>query len=267
MMLSGRMTKIFLLFLVTLLAVIHRGSTANVNRTENGAIRFTEADQDDSEAIREKIRTEQEDFKRLKEMMFKNKASSTSTTKTSSATETTTKVETTEPTETSSKSAEPETLSKATEPETSSKASEVDSSSQATEPETSSKASEPETSSKASEVDSSSQATELETSSKASEPEASSKVSEPDNSSKASEVEALSESSEPEISSEEPKKTATEAETSTPTDRPIVLCHAVADNGTAVNCTVDDRFIINAPLICKAPKVPVGDHCRNVFVS
>lgn len=86
------MTK-FLLLLVTLWAVIHRGYTSTVNRTEviDPKISFIDSS-DDSDSIREKIRTEMDNYKRLKEIALKNKllnSTTTTTTETSSAPTTT----------------------------------------------------------------------------------------------------------------------------------------------------------------------------------
>lgn len=65
------MAKIFLLLAVSL-AVIQSGAAANADRKKNDNIMFIDSI-DDSEPIREKIRTEMDNYKKIKEMMFKNK--------------------------------------------------------------------------------------------------------------------------------------------------------------------------------------------------
>lgn len=79
-----------LLLLVVSLAVIHLGIAA-----KSDDISFVDA-VDESEAIREKIRTEMDNYKKIKEMMFKNKLLSTTTVEaieSSSITESTTTVQ------------------------------------------------------------------------------------------------------------------------------------------------------------------------------
>lgn len=88
---SLEMTK-FLLLLVASLAVIHRGSAANTKRSD---VSFIDS-YDEAEAVREKIRTEMDNYKKIKEMLFKNKLLSSTTLKpieTSPVTESTTLVE------------------------------------------------------------------------------------------------------------------------------------------------------------------------------
>lgn len=66
------MTKIFLLLAISL-AVIHRGNTANTDRVKiDDKISFKD-EVDESEGIRERIRTEMDNYKRIKEMTFKKK--------------------------------------------------------------------------------------------------------------------------------------------------------------------------------------------------
>lgn len=62
------MKKVFLL-LVTSLAVIHVGTAANTNRTHD-EISFVDDADESSDALREKIKT---DYKRIKDMIMKNK--------------------------------------------------------------------------------------------------------------------------------------------------------------------------------------------------
>lgn len=79
----------FLLLLVASLAVIHRGTAA---KTGSSDFKFVDA-ADESEGIREKIRTEMDNYKKIKEMLFKNKLLSSTTLKpieSSSVTESTT---------------------------------------------------------------------------------------------------------------------------------------------------------------------------------
>lgn len=238
------MTKIFLLFLATIVAVIHRGSTANVNRTVDESIRFVDAAEDDSETIREKIISGMENYKRLKEM-FKIKASSTI--ETSSATEATTKSQSDD---SSTKPEVTETSSKTSEPENSSTSSTLESSTKASEHESSPKTSEPDNSSAA-----------IESLTKASVPETSSK---------ATEIETPSEES---ILAE------TKAEGLSSTVRPIKLDLGEGDNikesapdpddeeTTETGSVLDDRFILNAPVICKAPRLPDKEgKCRMVLL-
>jgi hypothetical protein len=68
-----------LLLLVTSLAVIHRVIAAEAEQGKNGGISFKDA-ADETEAIREKIRSEMGNYKKIKEMMLKNKLSRTVTT-------------------------------------------------------------------------------------------------------------------------------------------------------------------------------------------
>ena len=72
------MTNVYLL-LATSLAVIYIGSTANTNRAKDD-ISFVDASDDASEARREKIKSEMDNYKRIKEMILKNKILSSSTT-------------------------------------------------------------------------------------------------------------------------------------------------------------------------------------------
>lgn len=67
------MTKI-LLFLAISLAVIHGGTSTKVGRTHEEVSFIDSAD--DSEMIREKIKTDAETFKKIKEMIMKNKLAS-----------------------------------------------------------------------------------------------------------------------------------------------------------------------------------------------
>lgn len=72
-----------LLLLVTSLAVIHVGTAANTNRVgESGEISFVESADDASDKIHDKIRTDMENYKRIKEMTLKNKISTSTTEKT-----------------------------------------------------------------------------------------------------------------------------------------------------------------------------------------
>lgn len=71
------MTKILLFFAVSL-AVIHEGIPANINRTD-ADISFVDT-ADESDAVREKIRTEMETYKKIKEMIIKNKLDKATTT-------------------------------------------------------------------------------------------------------------------------------------------------------------------------------------------
>lgn len=185
------MTKIILLFL-TIAAVIHGGSSSNVNRTEDGVIKFVEPPADESEAMIEKIRNDIENHKRFKEMMnIKNKLTS-STEKTSSI-------------ETSS--ATTGALIEA----------------------------------------STSKSTD-------------------------------SQASEPQNSTEEPKATTPEAQPSSSTVRKVVLDFGESDVTnetpeddedvieTTDGSILGDRFILNAPVICKAPRVPDKDgKCRTLL--
>lgn len=84
------MMKILLLLMASL-AVIHRGTAA---KTGSSDFKFVDA-ADESEAIREKIRTEMDNYKKIKEMLFKNKLLSSTTLKpieSSSVTESTTTI-------------------------------------------------------------------------------------------------------------------------------------------------------------------------------
>lgn len=70
--------KKILLLLVISSAVIHQGTTANKSNSDNDEVSFPDAT-DDSEAIREKMRTEMDNYKRIKEMTIKNKLLSSTT--------------------------------------------------------------------------------------------------------------------------------------------------------------------------------------------
>lgn len=66
------MTKFLLLFVTSLAAVIHLGLTAEPSRMKEEKISFVD-DGADPDAIRERIRTEMDNYKRMKEMMLKMK--------------------------------------------------------------------------------------------------------------------------------------------------------------------------------------------------
>lgn len=88
----------FLLLLVTCWALIHKGNTANTNRASSEEISFVEPVDDASDAIREKIRTEMDDYIRIKEMAFKNKTLNNASTTAKAVEESlVTEVKTTEP--------------------------------------------------------------------------------------------------------------------------------------------------------------------------
>lgn len=64
------MTKFLLLIVASLAAVIHLGLTADSTRMKEEKISFVD---DGDDAIRERIRTEMDNYKRMKEMMLKAK--------------------------------------------------------------------------------------------------------------------------------------------------------------------------------------------------
>lgn len=72
----------FLLLLATVVAMTHWATTANSKRAfvNDEKISFVDTI-DDSEAIREKIRTEMDNYKRIKEMMFRKKLMEATTVK------------------------------------------------------------------------------------------------------------------------------------------------------------------------------------------
>lgn len=196
------MTKI-LLILVMSLAVIHRGMTedADHKKTSDSVdddVSFIDT-VDETEAIREKIRTEMDDYKRIKEMMFKNLVSSSTQASTEPSTTTTPAAESTTASTIETSSVEASTESS------------VDSTSEVSPP----TSTEPTTAK--------------------------------------STLRPIAFNSD---DLENPEETPEDATMNTGYDE------TTAKSGK--NMTIEDRFIFNAPLICKSNQVLVGDRCKPI---